>query len=54
MKRVIKLRVFLICVPGTNVWDDIHQDSQEFIKDYLKQYPEVHVGLNSNRRFCDL
>jgi len=23
-----------------NVWEDIHPDSQEFIKSYLKQYPE--------------
>ncbi|CAC5415707.1 SETDB1 [Mytilus coruscus] len=23
-----------------NVWEDVHQDSQEFIKEYLKQYPE--------------
>ncbi|XP_025086880.1 histone-lysine N-methyltransferase eggless-like isoform X2 [Pomacea canaliculata] len=23
-----------------NVWEDIHPDSQEFIKEYLKQYPE--------------
>lgn len=28
---------------GVNVWEDIHQDSQEFIKDYLKQYPEVSI-----------
>lgn len=26
---------------GENVWEDIHPDSQEFIKEYLKQYPEV-------------
>ena len=24
-----------------NVWEDIHPDSQEFIKGYLQQYPEV-------------
>ncbi|XP_060568067.1 histone-lysine N-methyltransferase SETDB1-like isoform X2 [Ruditapes philippinarum] len=23
-----------------NVWDDIHPDSQDFVKDYLAQYPE--------------
>ena len=23
------------------MWEDIHPDSQEFIKEYLKQYPEV-------------
>ncbi|XP_060080758.1 histone-lysine N-methyltransferase SETDB1-B-like [Ylistrum balloti] len=25
---------------SSNVWEDIHPDSQEFIKEYLKQYPE--------------
>ncbi|XP_021368077.1 histone-lysine N-methyltransferase SETDB1-B-like isoform X3 [Mizuhopecten yessoensis] len=25
---------------SANVWEDIHPDSQEFIKEYLKQYPE--------------
>lgn len=35
---------------STNVWDDIHQDSQEFIKDYLKQYPErPMVRLNKGQ-----
>jgi len=26
---------------GRNVWEDIHPDSQDFVKDYLAQYPEV-------------
>ena len=30
-----------VCCAGENVWEDIHPDSQEFIKEYLKQYPEV-------------
>lgn len=35
---------------SANVWDDIHQDSQEFIKDYLKQYPErPMVRLNKGQ-----
>ncbi|XP_033752010.1 histone-lysine N-methyltransferase SETDB1-B-like [Pecten maximus] len=25
---------------SANVWEDIHPDSQEFIKEYLKQYPQ--------------
>ncbi|XP_078334332.1 histone-lysine N-methyltransferase SETDB1-B-like isoform X2 [Crassostrea virginica] len=29
-----------VLAQSVNVWEDIHQDSQEFIKDYLKQYPE--------------
>lgn len=26
-----------------NVWDDIHPDSQDFIREYLQQYPEVKM-----------
>ncbi|XP_048242082.1 histone-lysine N-methyltransferase eggless-like isoform X2 [Haliotis rufescens] len=29
-----------VCHQSDNVWEDIHPDSQEFIKEYLKQYPE--------------
>ncbi|XP_041367183.1 histone-lysine N-methyltransferase eggless-like isoform X2 [Gigantopelta aegis] len=29
-----------VYLQSENVWDDIHPDSQEFIKEYLKQYPE--------------
>lgn len=28
---------------GINVWDDIEPDSRPFIKEYLKQYPEVQI-----------
>lgn len=37
------LLLFLIYsfLPGDKVWEDIPQDSKEFIKEYLKQYPEV-------------
>lgn len=33
--------VFKFLSSGENVWEDIHPDSQEFIKEYLAQYPEV-------------
>ncbi|KAK3101842.1 hypothetical protein FSP39_006755 [Pinctada imbricata] len=32
--------MYINVIIGDNVWEDIHPDSQEFIKDYLKQYPE--------------
>ncbi|XP_055997005.1 histone-lysine N-methyltransferase SETDB1-like isoform X3 [Ostrea edulis] len=39
-----------VLAQSLNVWEDIHQDSQEFIKDYLKQYPErPMVRLNKGQ-----
>ena len=37
----IPFPVLCLLCSGENVWEDIHPDSQEFIKEYLKQYPEV-------------
>jgi len=28
---------------GREVWQDIHPDSQDFIRSYLHQYPEVEM-----------
>jgi hypothetical protein len=33
-------KILLVCESSRNVWDDIHPDSREFIRNYLEQYPE--------------
>ena len=30
-----------LVILGKAVWEDIHPDSKDFVKDYLAQYPEV-------------
>jgi len=32
--------VLLVCESSDQVWADVHQDSQEFIKTYIQKYPE--------------
>ena len=38
---VVYSGIMLTMFSGRNVWEDIHPDSQDFVKDYLAQYPEV-------------
>ncbi|XP_034249281.1 histone-lysine N-methyltransferase eggless isoform X2 [Thrips palmi] len=33
-------KILVVCESSSNVWDDIHPDSREFIRKYLNQYPE--------------
>ena len=30
----------VVCHQSAEVWEDVHQNSREFIKKYLQQYPE--------------
>lgn len=39
-----------LCVAGKNVWEDIHPDSQDFVKDYLAQYPEVKRSCTNSTK----
>ncbi|KAG1680486.1 Histone-lysine N-methyltransferase SETDB1 [Nymphon striatum] len=32
--------VFLVCESSRNVWEDVHEQARNFIKEYLNQYPE--------------
>lgn len=33
-------KILVVCETSTNVWDDMHPDSRDFIEKYLKSYPE--------------
>jgi histone-lysine N-methyltransferase SETDB1 len=32
--------VLVVCATSRNVWEDIHPEPRDFIRNYLQQYPE--------------
>lgn len=37
---VVHDKILLVCECSRNVWEDIHPDSRDFVRNYLEQYPE--------------